>query len=66
MVRRGDYILVVDATHKRYLQIGEVIDIDYYAYDNYILSYKIQFVDGVEEYDWHFEDCYKVLILERN
>lgn len=66
MVRRGDYILITDAEHERYLQIGEVVDIDYYSFGDYVLSYKIQFADGVAEYDWHFEDCYKVLVFERN
>lgn len=64
MLRCGDYILVTDESHKRYLQIGEVIDIDYYLYG--IESYKVRFIDGVDEYDWHFEDCYRKLILERN
>lgn len=66
MLRNGDYILVTDETHKRYLQIGEVIDVDYYAGENYIYSLKVRFIDGVDEYDWHFEDCYRRLILERN
>jgi hypothetical protein len=67
MIRSGDYILVTDAEHKRYLQIGEVIDIEYsydYGYD--FESCKVQFADSIDEYDWHFEDCYKVLMFERN
>ena len=66
MLRSGDYILVTDTEHKRYLQIGEVIDIDYYPYDNFIQLYRVRFVDGVDEYDWHFERCYKRLIVDRN
>ena len=66
MLRSGDYILITDESHKRYLQIGEVIDVDYYSFENYIASYKVQFADGIEEYDWHFEGCYRRLILERN
>lgn len=66
MLRSGDYILITDEEHKRYLQIGEVVDVDYYKYDNFIQSYKVRFVDGIDEYDWHFEGCYKRLILDRN
>lgn len=65
-IRMGDYILVTCESHERYLQIGEVVDIDYYAYDDCIYSIKVRFIDGVDEYDWHFEDCYRRLILERN
>ena len=66
MIRSGDYILITDESHKRYLQIGEVVDINYYQYDNAVESYKVRFIDGIDEYDWHFEDCYKRLILDRN
>ena len=66
MLRSGDYILITDESHKRYLQIGEVVDIDYYSFDNYIFSYKVQFADGIDEYDYYFEGCYRRLILERN
>ena len=66
MLRSGDYILITDESHKRYLQIGEVIDIDYCSYDDYIYSYKVRFIDGVEEYNWRFKDCCRRLILERN
>jgi len=64
MLRSGDYILITDESHKRYLQIGEIVDIDYYLYG--VESYKVRFIDGVDEYDWRFEDCYRKLILERN
>ena len=65
-IRSGDYILVTYAEHKRYLQIGEIVDVDYYAESDCIFSCKVQFIDGIDEYDWHFDDCYRRLILERN
>ena len=66
MVKRGDYILVTDAEHERYLQIGEIVNIDCYPYDGYIMSYEIRFADGVAGYDWRFADSYKVLAFERD
>lgn len=65
-IRNGDYILVTDETHKRYLQIGEIVDIDYYAHSDCIFSCKVKFADGIDDYDWHFDDCFRRLILERN
>ena len=65
MVRIGNYILVTDKSYEKYLQIGEIVDIEYYNYDNGIKAYKVEFADGIVEYDWHFEDCFRVLMLER-
>lgn len=67
MIKEGDFILIIDFEDVRYLQVGEVIDIEY-EYDGDIKIYRVRFADKeVVEYDYRLIDDYKckVIMFER-
>lgn len=64
-IKRKDYILITDDTQDRYLQIGEVIEVQNYPHSDDVQLYRVKFIDEVVEYKYTLEDECKVLMLER-
>jgi hypothetical protein len=64
-IEQGDYILIIDDKDYRYLQIGEVVEVQFYSHSNDVESYRIKFNDNIVVYDYNLEDDCKVLMLER-
>ena len=64
-IRQGDYVLVTNDISSKYLQVGEIIKVEYYPHSDDVKLYRIRFNGGVVEYGYSFEDDCKVLMLER-
>ena len=63
IIKRGDYILITDIMSNFYLQIGEVIEIDYYPGCDDVKSYKVRFARRTEEYKYDLPEICKVLLF---
>lgn len=66
--REGDYILITDTDNNRYLQIGEILEVEYFEHCNDVKSYKVRFADKeIVDYGYELVDDYKckVLMFER-
>ena len=67
MIREGDYILIVDEHDNKYLQIGEVVGIEYFAYSSDVRRYLVRFSDAsIIEYTYELKSSSKILMFERN
>ena len=64
-IRQDDYILITNDKDYRYLQIGKIVEVEYYSHSNDVESYKVQFNDNIVVYDYNLEDDCRVLMLER-
>ena len=64
-IKEKDYILITDNGSSEYLQIGEVIDIEYFPHSDDVKTYKVQFIDKIYEYDNTLEYTCKILMIER-
>lgn len=66
--REGDYILITDTEDERYLQIGEILEVEYFEHCDDIKYYMVRFADKeVIRYGYELVDDYKckVLMFER-
>lgn len=61
----GDCVLMTNSISTHYLQIGEVIEIEYYPNTDAVKLYRIQFEDTITEYGWNTRDDLKVLVFEK-
>lgn len=61
----GDYVLMVSKLSSHYLQIGEIIEIEYYPSSDDVLLYRIQFEDTIAEYGYEVASSLKVLVFEK-
>lgn len=61
----GDYVLMISKLSSHYLQIGEIIEIEYYPNSDDVLLYRIQFEDTIAEYSYEVANNLKVLIFEK-
>ena len=64
-IRERDFILITDNTQEKYLQIGRVIEIKNYPHSDDVQLYRVEFTDGIYDYDYNLEDICRVLMLER-
>ena len=60
-IRNNDFILITDKNENRYLQIGQIVEIQNYPHSDDVKFYHVQFIDGIEEYNYNLEDMCKVL-----
>ena len=68
MAREGDYILITDMEDERYLQIGEIIEVEFYEHCNDVKNYVVRFSDKqIIRYDYRLVYDYKcrTLMFER-
>lgn len=61
----GDYVLMASKLSSHYLQIGEIIEIEYYPSSDEVLLYRIQFEDTIVEYGYEITNSLKVLMFEK-
>ena len=61
----GDYVLMISKSSSHYLQIGEIIEIEYYPNSDNVLLYRIQFEDTIAEYSYEVANNLKVLMFEK-
>lgn len=64
-IREGDYILITNKNNDKYLQIGEVIEIQNYPHSDDVKFCHVQFANEIEQYNYNLEDMCKVLMFER-
>lgn len=57
----GDYVLMASKSSSHYLQIGEIMEIEYYPSSDDVLLYRIQFEDTISEYGYEVANSLKVL-----
>jgi hypothetical protein len=63
-IREGDLIVITDKNEDKYLQIGQVNEIQNYPHSDDVNYYRVQFADEICEYRYLEEIC-KVLMIER-
>ena len=61
----GDFVLMTNKFSTHYLDIGEVLEIEYFPHSNDICLYRIQFGDTIKEYGYQVRDDLKVLMFEK-
>ena len=61
----GDYVFMTSKLSSHYLQIGEIIEIEYYPNSDNVLLYRIQFEDTIAEYGYEVANNLKVLMFEK-
>ena len=61
----GDYVLMTSKLSSHYLQIGEIIEVEYYPNSNDVELYRIEFDDTIAEYGYKIRDDLKVLMFEK-
>lgn len=61
----GDCVLMTNSISTHYLQIGEIIEIEYYPSSDDVLLYRIQFEDTIVEYGYEVTNSLKVLMFEK-
>lgn len=64
-IRRGDYILITNSRNDRYLQIGEIVEVQYYPHASCVELYRVQFADGICEYNDDLDYECKILMFGR-
>lgn len=64
-IREGDYILITDEYHDRYLEIGKVIEVKNYPHSDDVNFYRVKHAIGCETYTYELEDMCKVLMFKR-
>lgn len=63
-IRERDLIIITDKNECKYLQVGQVIEIQNYPHSDDVDRYCVQFADEIREYRY-LEDICKVLMVER-
>lgn len=68
-IREGDFVLITDVDDKFYLQIGEVIDVNYDYYSHDFESASVRFAYDKShpiEYGYDFSEKCSVVVFERH
>ena len=62
-IKEKDFILIIDDTEEKYLQIGEVIEVKNYPHSDDVMNYIVRFKDEICKYDYDLEYISRVLML---
>ena len=63
-MRERDLIIITDNNDGKYLQIGQIIEIQNYPHSDDVDYYRVQFANEIREYRY-LENICKVLMAER-